>query len=91
MARSADVCAAWWRRAPCICPPHLLVNAVHPPPPRYIFELDAAVGSIMAAVNASDGSSSDTVVVFVSDNGAPLLLNAPDRNYPLRGFKTVGA
>jgi len=51
----------------------------------YIFELDAAVGRVLAALRAAVGD--DAVVVLVSDNGAPDAPNVRDRNFPLRGFK----
>jgi arylsulfatase A-like enzyme len=53
----------------------------------YIYELDAAVGRVVAALQAG-GLANDTVVVFVSDNGAPSAPGVSGRNYPLRGFKT---
>lgn len=51
----------------------------------YIYELDLAVGRVLAALRAAVGD--DVVVVLVSDNGAPPAPNVEGRNYPLRGFK----
>jgi arylsulfatase A-like enzyme len=52
----------------------------------YIYELDVAVGRVVAALEAA-GTMNDTVLVFVSDNGAPAAPNVDDRNAPLRGYK----
>ena len=52
----------------------------------YIYELDVAVGRVMAALSAA-GILEDSVVVLVSDNGAPGAQGVEYRNYPLRGFK----
>ena len=52
----------------------------------YIYELDAAVGRVVAALRAG-GLLNDTVIVFVSDNGAPAEPSVLGRNYPLRGYK----
>lgn len=53
----------------------------------YIYELDAAVGRVVATLEAMD-LMSNTVIVFVSDNGAPDAAGVEDRNTPLRGFKS---
>ena len=53
----------------------------------YLYELDVAVGRVVAALNAS-GILSDSLIAFVSDNGAPQAPGVDDRNYPLRGFKS---
>lgn len=52
----------------------------------YLFELDVAVGRIVAAVNAA-GLTKNTVIVFASDNGAPADPGVEGRNYPYFGFK----
>lgn len=51
----------------------------------YIYELDVAVGRIVAALPPS--IAENTIIIFVSDNGAPPAPNVTDRNYPLSGFK----
>jgi arylsulfatase A-like enzyme len=53
----------------------------------YLYELDAAVARVVAALAAA-GLADDTIIVFVSDNGAPPAPNVTGRNYPLSGFKS---
>jgi arylsulfatase A-like enzyme len=53
----------------------------------YIYELDVAVGRVVAALNAAD-ILQDSLIAFVSDNGAPQAEGVSDRNFPLRGFKS---
>lgn len=53
----------------------------------YIYELDAAVGRVTAALAAA-GLLNDSVCVLVSDNGAPNANGVEFRNFPLRGFKS---
>jgi len=52
----------------------------------YLYELDVAVGRVVSALKAA-GLLEDTVVIGVSDNGAPSAPGVLDRNYPLSGFK----
>lgn len=52
----------------------------------YIYELDLAVGRVVAALEKA-GLNESTVIVFASDNGAPQATDVEGRNYPLRGFK----
>ena len=55
----------------------------------YIYEMDQAVGRVMSALHRNN-LVEDTVVVFISDNGAPRrTFNVPGstRNWPLRGAK----
>lgn len=52
----------------------------------YIWELDVAVGRVTAALEKA-GVLEDSVIVLVSDNGAPEADGVEDRNYPLYGFK----
>jgi arylsulfatase B len=53
----------------------------------YIYELDAAVGRVTAALTAA-GILEDSAIVLVSDNGAPAAAGVEFRNFPLRGFKS---
>lgn len=53
----------------------------------YLYELDAAVGRVMAAL-AATGADQNLILAFASDNGAPQALNVSGRNYPLAGFKS---
>ena len=53
----------------------------------YIYELDVAVGRVIAALEAA-GLMNDSVIAFISDNGAPNAPKVNDRNFPLRGFKS---
>lgn len=52
----------------------------------YLFELDEAVGRVVAALTAA-GVFEDSVIVLVSDNGAPPADGVRARNFPLFGFK----
>ena len=52
----------------------------------YIYELDQAVGRVASALRAT-GAMNNTILVFVSDNGAPPAPNVLFRNAPLRGWK----
>jgi arylsulfatase A-like enzyme len=52
----------------------------------YIYELDSAVGRVLAALTAA-GVLDDSVIVLVSDNGAPPADGVRGRNFPLSGFK----
>jgi arylsulfatase A-like enzyme len=53
-----------------------------------MWKLDESVGKVMAAL-ANRGMLEDTIIVFLSDNGAPTLNVGVWRNwgsnYPLRG------
>jgi arylsulfatase A-like enzyme len=49
----------------------------------YIWDMDQAVGDVVSAAPLDR-----TLVVFVSDNGAPPELGAGGRNWPLAGFKS---
>jgi arylsulfatase A-like enzyme len=53
----------------------------------YIYDLDLAVGRVVAALARAGLRPEDTVIIFTSDNGAPPADGVNDRNYPLRGFK----
>ena len=53
--------------------------------------MDKAVGEVVAALKAAT-IYSNTVLVFISDNGARFMRNAKGRenpNYPLKGFKNT--
>ena len=52
---------------------------------RYLYELDVAVGRVVAALEKAGLAAEDTVIVFASDNGAPPAVGVGGRNYPLRG------
>ena len=52
----------------------------------YIYELDLAVGRVLAALAAA-GLTNDSIVIAASDNGAPNAPGVEARNFPLRGFK----
>jgi arylsulfatase A-like enzyme len=52
----------------------------------YLYELDEAVGRVVAALTAAQ-MLDDSVIVLVSDNGAPPANGVRDRNWPLFGFK----
>jgi hypothetical protein len=53
----------------------------------YMYELDLAVGRVVAALQAS-GILSDSLIAFVSDNGAPQAPGVGDRNYPFVSHPT---
>ena len=53
----------------------------------YIYELDAAIGRVVAALDKA-AVLQDSLIIFVSDNGAPAAPGVEARNYPLRGFKS---
>ncbi|MGJ8649898.1 MAG: sulfatase [Opitutaceae bacterium] len=52
-----------------------------------IWAMDRGVGQVMDAVR-SKGFLENTLVIFLSDNGGPILDNASN-NYPLNGFKGI--
>ena len=54
----------------------------------YIYELDLAVGRVLAALRRTGITPVDTVIVFASDNGAPLETDVVDRNFPLASGKS---
>lgn len=53
----------------------------------YIYDLDLAVGRVVAALARAGLAPEDSIIVFTSDNGAPPADGVEDRNFPLRGFK----
>jgi arylsulfatase A-like enzyme len=53
----------------------------------YLWELDVAVGRVIAALKAT-GADRNVIVAFASDNGAPSAPNVTGRNWPLAGFKS---
>ena len=53
----------------------------------YIYDLDLAVGRVMAALARAGIQPEDVVTIFTSDNGAPPADGVTDRNFPLDGFK----
>ena len=53
----------------------------------YIYELDVAVGRVVAALRAAD-LLADSLIALVSDNGAPAAAGVAGRNWPLAGFKS---
>lgn len=54
---------------------------------RYLYELDYAIQRIIQTLNTTN-TLDNTLIIFVSDNGAPGAPNVYDRNYPLAGFKS---
>lgn len=53
----------------------------------YIYDLDLAVGRVVAALARAGLAPEDSVIIFTSDNGAPQAAGVSDRNFPLDGFK----
>jgi arylsulfatase B len=54
----------------------------------YLWDLDAAVGAVVRALEDTGLFGLPTMVVFASDNGAPPVWGAGGRNWPLAGFKS---
>jgi Arylsulfatase A and related enzymes len=54
-------------------------------------KLDESVGKVVAALKKRD-MLKNSIIVFMSDNGAPTILSAmwqtPGSNYPLRGVRS---
>ena len=57
----------------------------------YIWELDEAVGRVVAALRNAGIAPEDSVLFFQSDNGAPAAPGVEGRNWPLSGFKASTA
>lgn len=55
----------------------------------YISEMDEQVGRVVDALRSVPSVYENTVIVFSSDNGAPMWTGVRDRNYPFRGAKTT--
>jgi arylsulfatase A-like enzyme len=53
----------------------------------YISEMDSVIGTVINKLHELN-EYDNTLIVFLSDNGAPNVKQVRNRNYPLRGFKT---